>query len=193
MRTDGYAPIEDYAVIGDGRTMALVAKDGAICGTSPAWCIPFYNLERIFALSLDREWLAAIYPYLKRYVEWWLAERTDADGWAVYKCTWEAGEDDTPRLDPERRGDNVVSAFVRPVELQATMALSAGVLARFATVLGQPDEAARWREIEARYLERTRELWDGEAAIFVTKTKKEVSCTYDGTHFIHNNGQKMLV
>ena len=85
---------------------------------------------------------AAIYPHLVRYVEWWLRERTDADGWAVYKCTWEAGEDDTPRLDPERRGDNVVSAFVRPVELQATMALSAGVLARFAEVLGQPDDGA---------------------------------------------------
>jgi hypothetical protein len=138
----------------------MVAADGAICGTSPAWCIPFYNLERLFAQTLDGRWLAEIYPYLARYVEWWLAERTDADGWAVYKCTWEAGEDDNPRLDPERRGDNVVSAFVRPVELQATMALSAGVLARFATVLGKQDDATRWREVEAHYLARTRELLD---------------------------------
>jgi hypothetical protein len=138
----------------------MVAKDGAICGTSPAWCVPFYNLERLYAQTLDRDWLTAIYPSLARYVEWWLAERTDADGWAVYKCTWEAGEDDTPRLDPERRGDNVVSSFVRPVELQATMALSAGVLARFATVLGHLDDAARWRTVEADFGRRTRQLWD---------------------------------
>jgi hypothetical protein len=138
----------------------MVAADGAICGTSPAWCIPFYNLERLFAQTLDRRWLEEIYPYLSRYVEWWLAERTDADGWAVYKCTWEAGEDDNPRLDPERKGDNVVSAFVRPVELQATMALSAGVLGRFAAVLHEVEDVGRWRAIESAYLARTRELWD---------------------------------
>jgi hypothetical protein len=144
----------------------MVAADGSICGTSPAWCIPFFNLERLYAMTLDREWLAAIYPNLARYVEWWLQERTDADGWAVYKCTWEAGEDDTPRLDPERRGDNVVSAFVRPVELQATMALSAGVLARFALALDNPDDARRWRAVESEFRQRTRELWDPQEGRF---------------------------
>jgi hypothetical protein len=138
----------------------MVAADGSVCGTSPAWCVPFYNLERLFKLTLDRAWLEEIYPYLIRYLEWWLAERTDPEGWSVYKCTWEAGEDDTPRLDPERRGDNVVSAFVRPVELQAMMALSAGVLRRFAAVLGRTDDLTRWRRVESEYLARTRQLWD---------------------------------
>lgn len=144
----------------------MVAIDGSVCGTSPAWCVPFYNVERLYLLTLDDAWLAALYPHLARYLDWWLTERTDRDGWAVYKCTWEAGEDDTPRLDPERRGDNVVSEYVRPVELQATMALSAAVLARFADVLGHAAEAARWRSVAATYAEETGSLWDPTAGRF---------------------------
>jgi Trehalase len=138
----------------------MVAKDGAICGTSPAWCLPFYNLWLLYCRTLDRVWLLEIFPQLAAYVDFWLRERTDEAGWVVYKCTWEAGEDCTPRLDPAAEGDEVISRFVRPVELQATLSLSAAILARFATELGNQVAAQGWQAVANDYADRTQRLWD---------------------------------
>ncbi|MCK4516714.1 MAG: hypothetical protein KAU31_15745, partial [Spirochaetaceae bacterium] len=144
----------------------MVAEDGSTCGTSPAWCIPFFYLYGLHLRTLDSSWIEQLYPHLVRYVDFWLANRTDAEGWLTYKCTWEAGEDNNPRIDPLQTGDNVISGFVRPVELQASLAHAGYVLSRFASIVGNTEDEQRFEKIRNEYTNRTQELWDPDTSRF---------------------------
>jgi hypothetical protein len=50
-RADGFAAIESYGVTGDGESVALVARDGAI----DWWAAPAMDSLPVFAAALDPE------------------------------------------------------------------------------------------------------------------------------------------
>jgi hypothetical protein len=139
----------------------MVADDGAICGTGPEWGWPLVAAEALWRRSGDREWLAALYPRAAAYLEWWLAARTDGDGWLVHACSWESGQDVSARFGEQQTGGSAVR-HLRPVDLQAAAAQGCALLATWSAALDRPSgEVARWQAHAARLAAHVQRMWRG--------------------------------
>src|SRR5437588_6311756 len=75
-----------------------------------------------------------LYPKAAAFLRWWLDHRRDAEGWLVYACSWESGQDVSSRFGPQQTGGTIIE-HVRPVDLQASMAQGAKLLVRWARLL----------------------------------------------------------
>ena len=135
----------------------MVGADGSECGTAPEWGYPARVVAHLFARDGDRAWLEAILPPLEALLAWWDAERSDADGYAVYDNSWESGQDLSARFGPQKEGGGSTIRAVRPVDLQAAMADAWGHVAAFRRVLGRDPSAAQARADHYRAL--TAGLW----------------------------------
>jgi len=146
----------------------MVADDGQICGTAPEWGFPLWCCEQIFRRTGDLAWLSRLYPGAAAYLRWWLQYRSDAEGWLGYACSWESGQDVSTRFGPQQTGGSIIQ-HVRPVDLQASMAQGAEILARWAHVLLEAgseisdtnlaEEIVMWRKIAGEYTVKTRQMW----------------------------------
>ena len=70
------APAANVPCIFQGGEPNMVAKDGAICGTSPAWCLPFYNLWLLYCRTLAE----ASRPTPGTAAEFWPLDLADFNG-----------------------------------------------------------------------------------------------------------------
>jgi mannosylglycerate hydrolase MGH1-like protein len=169
------APHPQQPCMREDGSYNMVADDGQLCGTAPEWGYPLWCCDQLFRRTGDVEWLRRLYPKAADYVRWWLQHRRDTGGWMVYACSWESGQDVSSRFGPQQTGGTIIQ-HVRPVDLQASVALSAEILSRWATILadnaGAADtaglsgqtgklssEAAWWRTIASEFSEKTRAMW----------------------------------
>jgi mannosylglycerate hydrolase MGH1-like protein len=143
----------------------MVADDGQICGTAPEWGFPLWCCDQLFRRTGDLGWLRRLYPRTAAYLQWWLDHRCDAEGWLVYACSWESGQDVSSRFGPQQTGGTIIQ-HVRPVDLQASMAQGAALLVRWATLLAaeHPTEdwsadIPFWQSVADEFTRKTRLMW----------------------------------
>lgn len=139
----------------------MVAADGSVCGTGPQWGYPWLVLGHLWDASPDRDWLEQIYPHLAAYLDWWLAHRADGGGWLGHACSWESGQDLSPRFGDQPLGGGHPTRHLRPVDLHAAVAHAARTMARFARILGRDRDLAGWDALADRYAQATAKLFTG--------------------------------
>ena len=147
----------------------MVADDGQICGTAPEWGYPLWCCHQLWLRSGNLSWLKRLYPGAAAYLRWWLDHRRDAQGWEVYGCSWESGQDVSTRFGPQQTGGTIIQ-HLRPVDLQASVAQGAAILAYWAELLSPTfidetlpnpylSDIAFWQEIANEFTIKTRLMW----------------------------------
>lgn len=160
------APRPNVPCMREDGSYNMVADDGQICGTAPEWGFPLWCCDQLLRRTGDLRWLRRLYPAASAYLRWWLEQRRDAEGWLVYACSWESGQDVSSRFGPQQTGGTIIE-HVRPVDLQASMAQGAEILERWAQLLAQTSvdsidfaaEASYWHGVAVDFTAKTRFMW----------------------------------
>ena len=153
----------------------MICADGSECGTSPVWGLPFHVLLSVYTRTMDNEWLKDLYPYLESFLKWWLANRTDKDGWFHCKCSWESGQDGSRRFLVPGHNPGGVADRVRTVDVEAVMAEAMKNMAFFAQATGHPEDQEYWRDLAEKRVRTTREMYvDGWFRDFDVRTDQPI-------------------
>lgn len=123
--------------------------------------------KMVHEISPSKEWIADIYPKLKAYIEWDLANR-DSDGaglveWHIegsVTCrSGESGMDNSPRFDSATHLD--------ATDFNAFISLECEILAEFAEHLSLSDDARKFREQHAKLNQLINDrLWNEDQGFY---------------------------
>jgi len=137
----------------------MIGADGLECGTAPIWGMPFFVINSLYTRDPDPEWLAELYPHLKTYLDWWLENRTDDDGWFHAANSWESGQDGSRRFLIPNHDPGAAASFVRTVDIEAAMAHAMTRMQDFAEILENHEDVSYWKGLTTRRVEAARSMF----------------------------------
>jgi hypothetical protein len=153
----------------------MICADGSEVGTAPTWGMPFPVIRSIYLRDGDAEWIRALYPHMAAFLDWWLSNRTDQDGWFHCKCSWESGQDGSKRFIVAEGNPAAVSDFVRTADIEAAMADAFRSMVLFSEVADRRGDRDRWKKLSDHRIETTRSMCvDGWFRDFDARTNKPI-------------------
>ena len=169
------APMPNVPCTREDGSMNMISMGGEECGTAPIWVLPFRTIRAVYHRDGDDAWLAALYPHMEAFVQWWLDNRTDETGRFFCNNSWESGQDGSERFLIEKGEEGKESEYVQTVDVEAAMADAMATLAALAPAAGRPERADHWRELAERRVETTRAMFvDGWFRDFDARTGEPI-------------------
>ena len=173
----------------------VVPNVDAANGTSPDRSQPpvgAYIVLKNYERNPDLEQLRWVYPRLKKWHEWWLADRGDGQPWRdgnrdgllewgsdrgstfsvggrgfLVQAKWESGMDDSPMYDDVAYNPKTYTLELDDVGLNSLYALDAECLAKIAAILGYQEDNRRFAAEYDRVKSLVRKLlWNEQDGIF---------------------------
>jgi len=141
----------------------MISQDGSECATAPIWVLLFPTILSIHERSGDDNWIRKLYPYLKSYIEWWIENRTDNEGWFHVNCSWEA-QDGSKRFQVDfDDGVNTCGANVegvRTVDLEASLAHAMLCMVKFSDIAQKLEDKEQWEKKAQWHINASRSMFD---------------------------------
>jgi len=152
-------PGPNVACSREDGSVNMICANGVECGTAPIWGVPFFVINSIYQRDQDDAWIKELYPHLKSFLEFWLEQRTDEEGWLHATCSWESGQDGSRRFLISGHDPGAAAEYVRTVDIEAAVAAAMGNMILFAEVAGRPQDKARWQEMAQERQKRVQNMY----------------------------------
>jgi hypothetical protein len=139
----------------DGRIALLMMPHGNFPGISQSPILT-WAIRLAYQASNDRDWLAAIYPKVRSYVEYFRRSRAFGETGLFRWLHSDESMDNNPRFDE--------TSDFGAIDLSCTLAREFADLAELADALGETGDAKRYREAYLAVAEAINaRLWDERA------------------------------